>query len=421
MFGWTHVVRLGAQGEVTMAKRLGALLAVTVLVVSLSGCWLQPGFDPGRSNWNDGEAAITAANVGQLQLQWQGPVPGVPVASFGGAVYTVAGGSLSALTASTGELRWTADIPTMVGVPNDSLFSMGVVVAGADPWVAWQYIGTRFPRSGLLHLDRATGTLVVDPDAPSGGLAAPPSVVDDRPVASSWGWISPDPGGQGGAGIYWTYQPTVLFGAAPNFGRNFAIVGQRVLWSQGTQATGFSPACPSYGDPYPTTWCAPDWTTELGATPTGVARIGTDQVAYTDDSGTLSILDVADGHIAWSAETGSGTIIPTVAGATIFLRTNGQLVAYPATGCGGPTCSPQWTASLGTGLQPALAAGDVVYVIDGTNTLAFPRDGCAAATCNPIAALTGIRTTLIDNGQLFGIDSAGTPIVLDLPPIGTSQ
>ena len=57
---------------------VGRLLAALGLAsVSLSGCWLQVGFDPGHTRYNTIEAKLTAANAGSLSPAW---AVGQPVA-----------------------------------------------------------------------------------------------------------------------------------------------------------------------------------------------------------------------------------------------------------------------------------------------------------------------------------------------------
>src|SRR5215471_16856934 len=93
-------------------------IAVTVaLAVSLGGCWLQPGFDAGRGNWNPLEFQLNSHTVGAgLTSRWNTTVFPVvtpvnaPLAS-GGRIYTTTGfgASVSALDARTGAIVWTTD------------------------------------------------------------------------------------------------------------------------------------------------------------------------------------------------------------------------------------------------------------------------------------------------------------------------
>ena len=43
---------------------------LVVLSVSLSGCWLQPGFGPEHQRWNRFEDQLAAADVASLHQVW---------------------------------------------------------------------------------------------------------------------------------------------------------------------------------------------------------------------------------------------------------------------------------------------------------------------------------------------------------------
>jgi len=165
----------------------------------------------------------------------------------------------------------------------------------------------------------------------------------------------------------------------------FALSGYRLLWSNGTSAQGFSTVCPPV-----TGGCGPDWTTDLGGAMngrpggSGPAAVGDDQVVYADTTGTVSVLDVATGAIAWRSELGAAVnTSPAVTDSTIFVTTaDDRLVALPAGGCGAATCGPLWQASLGATLTGPTVGGDVVYVgTSAGDVKAIAAAGCGSATC----------------------------------------
>lgn len=393
-----------------------------VLVVlgflALNGCWWQSGHDAGRSYWNDFDTTITPDNVDELERLWETAGVGGYTqvgASDGGQIYVTNGNQVTAIGAATGDVRWSTDLPAALGFSPGSGFAITgtpVVVAG-KPTVPYSYaIGVS--RFDVATLDPATGTTPAAGQGAPGGHAAQPAVVDDVLIRAGWGWL-----GQPGAStlvaqIGWTFSPTLFMtNGGPRPGE-FAIAGDTVLWSLGTAAKGFSPTCPPLGSPFPAGWCSPDWSTELGGTPTAVAKVGTGQAVYTDDTGTVTLLDVATGAVAWTAELGTVSR-PTVVGDTIFVSSNGQLAAFPAAGCGAATCTPDWTADG----QAAIAAGDVVYSSSDGAIVAYDADGCDAPTCEPLATfiIPGILLfpQIVDDGRLFAAGNDGRVVAYGLP------
>src|SRR5262245_55222646 len=93
--------------------KLRGVLAVAVLVMSMSGCWLQAGFGPSRTGFNDLESAITAANVAQLVPAWEGSLgSGFAAAPLvdSGVAYIRSDGRLSAFDLATGAARWSVPV-----------------------------------------------------------------------------------------------------------------------------------------------------------------------------------------------------------------------------------------------------------------------------------------------------------------------
>lgn len=396
-------------------RRTLATLGLTLVSALLSGCWVQQGWDAGRGNWNASESTITSGNVGQLVQAWDTAIPeasylNLPV-SANGAVYVTAGSTrVAALDAADGTIRWTRDItveqPELVADLDTPLWSKGSLLVPANV----------FNHGSLFTLDTSDGSII------SGGSYGTRSIgslaMKDDVLAAAGGEVHP---GIGLAEITWKYKPMRVFtfpGSSPGA---YAIVGERIMWSFGSDALGFSAACPPYEPPFPPGGCAADWSTPLGAIPAGPAAIGDDQVVYPDSSGTVTVLDTATGAVLWTAEAGAPiTKRAAVAGNSILVATDdGRLVAFPAAGCGAATCTALWEGTVGAAAatQP-VAAGDVVYAIAGTEIRAFAVGGCGAVTCAPLATLgadSGISGAIVDDGRLIATTTGGHVTAWALP------
>jgi outer membrane protein assembly factor BamB len=199
---------------------------------------------------------------------------------------------------------------------------------------------------------------------------------------------------------------------------DYAVVGDRVAWSDGGNgALGFSSQCPPRDG-----GCGPDWTTDLGGAVGNATARGADQVVYTDSSGTLSVLDMATGAVAWQAAVGGGTLTQaTVSPASILVGTEaGMLVVLPADGCGAASCTPLWEGTVGGSARFVLSVGDVVYVATAEGTVAaFDATGCGAAVCDPLVTvdagspITG--SPIVHQGRLIVGTADGSLAAFGLP------
>jgi outer membrane protein assembly factor BamB len=417
-------------------RRPGAVvrsISAAVLAVSLSGCWLQPGYDAGHGNWNPHETTLSSDTVGKgLVQRWRTTVLGVatsvnaPVAS-GGRIYVTTGfgASASALDARTGAVLWTRDLFDPAGGFSQSLTAPALVdgelVLGKTSDATHGAVYRLDPDTGAV-----LGSTPGDPVASVAAAGGVPAVHTRTATVDTVSWkydavaahpspLDPSPGG-------------------------FAIVGERILWSNGDFATGYSPACPASpaaasASASSAGGCGPDWSTDLGGPVSEVAAIGHGQVVYTYGPGSLAVLDVATGAVRWRASvTGfPGAHIAAVADGKIVVAAfnavlSPQLVAFPAGGCGAATCSPLWTAEFATtpgGIQtPFVAAGDLVWAggtlpgESGAGIHAFPLDGCGAPTCEPIASVpyaSNTGTAIVHDGQLVIGDNVGRVITFGLP------
>jgi outer membrane protein assembly factor BamB len=97
----------------------------------------------------------------------------------------------------------------------------------------------------------------------------------------------------------------------------------------------------------------------------------------------------------------------------------GNLVAFPATGCGLDVCAPLWTAQLSNGVHTSPAVdGGLVFVATSGNAdnglgqlYAFRAAGCGAATCQPVWVAPQVPNTdsspVTANGMVYIASSDG--------------
>jgi hypothetical protein len=103
---------------------------------------------------------------------------------------------------------------------------------------------------------------------------------------------------------------------------------------------------------------------------------------------------------------------PAVVGNVAYVGTDGgQLLAWPATGCGSDQCQPIWQAQLANGAftTPAVAGGLVFIASAGNaenglgNLYAFRAAGCGQKTCRPVwtAPVPGAGTPTVSDGIVY--------------------
>ena len=108
---------------------------------------------------------------------------------------------------------------------------------------------------------------------------------------------------------------------------------------------------------------------------------------------------------------------PAVAYGTVYLGSgDGNLLAYPAAGCGASTCAPEWEGftCCATIESPPTVANGVVYVGNNSNDiLAFNAHGCGQFSCDQVwsfitqdplvnSSPTMVNGTLYVTGTNFG-------------------
>lgn len=405
-------------------KGLIGVAATAALTLALAGCWLQPGFDAGRGNWNPFEYDLTSRTVGGgLTQRWNTTVLGVatnvnaPLSSRGRIYVTTSfGASASALDAHTGALLWTRDLFDH----NGSLFGQSLTAPALvdGELVVGKTIDAT--HGVLYHLDLDTGAVLSStPSDPVTDVAVAGGVPAVLTRTSTLDKVS------------WKFDAVVTHTSPSDSPGSFAIVGDHLLWSDGDKATGYSPDCPAN----PAGGCSLDWSTDLGDRVTQVVAVGHGQAIYSYGFGNLAVLDVATGAVRWTASVANAfpaAHIAAVADGVIVVAAPNfvgapQLFAYPAAGCGASSCQPLWSAfgSSPTAMQsPLVAGGDLVWAsgeLPGDSSWrihAFPLHGCGAPTCEPIASVPygeDSGTAIVDDGQLIVGDILGQVMAFGLP------
>ena len=116
--------------------------------------------------------------------------------------------------------------------------------------------------------------------------------------------------------------------------------------------------------------------------------------------------------------TGDFTSTPAVAGGLVFIGSADHfLYAFPAAGCGAAVCAPAWKAHLRDAVvdSSVSVANGVAYIGDFHGHLyAFTAAGCGAAVCKPLWTGHGRSTELIGapavgNGNVYVTTFIDTP------------
>jgi len=417
--------------------------AFVVAVLLLPGCWWQqPGYGPGHTRGNPQERTLTPATVDRLSQQWSRALPGTlsePI-SDGRRTYTTRGGGpaqVLALDNATGATAWRADLPgfATIAEPTPVAASRDALVVGSV--TRFPHPGAAEPCADLRRLDPRTGadvgaTPVGYPTSAfvtSGSIVAfvdsqrcrlrttSRLVVLDRATLATR-WTSNTYSGES------TIEPTIADG------RVYARLGGQI---QAFAAAGCGASV-----------CSPVWTVSSHAVPLGQIVAGGGRVYVPNTivdlprpsdpyrgTATLLVLDAVTGDELWRAEHDfTSPTLPrlgalAVGRDTVYLiglRASGSgpdvpsLEAYPAAGCGRPTCPPSWSAAVNASVAPAVA-GDVVYVATTYTLVAFAAGGCGRATCPELATVSGSFSgpdqLAVSSGHVFVVetDNDGSPDV----------
>jgi outer membrane protein assembly factor BamB len=354
--------------------------------------------------------AITSANVGTLTPLWTAAVgTGVvqePLSVNGRVFAVVTDGDGTephravAIDGASGEVAWSTELEDASG-----FFTVDPVYLDGNLVIPYH-----LHRIGDVMTVSASTGAVIDDQVPA-SIPWALAVVDGELVTTSFfmGSVRPFPfsfrvDGPCDAAITGTIDDQ------PQPRRDFAYVGTDLMWDRGPAATGFVNCNPATGQ------FASGWTTPLAGQATGVAALGDDDVAYTDETGTVTALDSSSGTLNWAVDVDAAEAPTASAASSLFVTTTDHrlVVLDSATG------AVRWEAAI-TGPSVVTVAGDVAYVADtATGAIrAFARTGCGAATCTPLATIdVGAALSsgpIVDDGRLVAGTTDGRLIAYGLP------
>jgi outer membrane protein assembly factor BamB len=116
----------------------------------------------------------------------------------------------------------------------------------------------------------------------------------------------------------------------------------------------------------------------------------------------------------WTAPLSNGVhTSPAVDGGLVFVATSGntdnglgQLYAFRAAGCGAPTCKPVWVAQVPNTDSSPVTANGVVYIASSDGLLrAYAEAGCGKPNCDPLwtgnIGTSADASPAVDNGVVY--------------------
>ena len=414
------------------------IATAVVAALALGGCWPAPGQNADRTAHNAFEQRITPVTVADLAEAWTvdlGLTATDPVASAGRVHVVSSSCTLSTVDAATGAYRWSQPCDEYLGFARDASapYVSGQIVSTGF-WGSYDTPGPTPPEIFTVprRYDIATGAEVggSTPGAlPAGGRGdheiwtSPRSVyaqVPGAPYPVLTGTVSngllivrPTDGSAGGRDI------RTAGGGTPTLGTEIVVqTGPGTLavepgdptTGQGVRAYARAEQGAGCGGGQGDLVECPLWVVPTDGVPTD-AVLAPDQstVFVGTDAGTVYAIDATDGAVRWTASVAGGvTSEPALADGTLYVPTgSGQVVAFPAEGCGAVNCTAQWSTSTGSAVrvQPAVAGGVVFAGSDDGSVDAFDATGCGAATCAPLwSAETGSGITgapAVSNGRLY--------------------
>jgi outer membrane protein assembly factor BamB len=411
-----------------MWRRLGI---VSLACVLLSGCWLQPGFDGGHTRANGLEERLTLDNVDTLEQAWSAPI-GIPEATEvlpseplvrGGRAYVSFTerssffGGRHGLTAlgSTGAPLWTN-----YGFSNDgAVYSTPASLVGDVLYTSWGVAGGGAPCAFRFErLDPDDGAVVTSQNLYVSSIV---QGGDDLAFTNRAPCFGPGAdlvlsvrGVNDTAARFTARMPLTIFEEPVA-----TVVDGTVFVVTGGQLYAFA------ADGCGTSSCAPLWSTgdldldgNLSAVvaPDGSGALRAFVVTRTSHE--LLAIDTATRTVGWRAPLGGlPPVRLAVADGAVFVADLGpegqQVRAFPAAGCGQPTCGATWATAPTTAHQWAAptVAGGVLYVADGSDVEAYDAGGCGSATCQPVATVSlgddaRVLHTVVAEGRLYAASDA---------------
>jgi hypothetical protein len=410
--------------------RMGALPrfgAAAVAVLSLSGCWLQPGYGPENQRWNPVESSLTLANVESLAPAWstETSYAGTPLVAEGrvlvGGIDAEDTTGVQALSLASGAPLWTAGGDAVypgLGVEIGPTISDGDVWIGGfpDPAPAFSSNFTAFDlqdgsttatfsENGLVSHPVRMGDVVAQTTRLDAVPTSPGTLIvrDRTSMATVW---------------------TAALGGPPSAP---VISDDRIYVGAGTRVYAF--AAGGCGSPT----CTPLWSRDrsdyhteskevrvVAVTPAGEVLVH-DHATYVDPytgerrgSGLLAAY-TPDGTGLWSASVGSLSSL-AVTDSTVYV--GGYRMVGPE--FEPPEQTPYleaiengarvWRASVSETPGDFVVAGGVLYAGRGSTVDAYDTAGCGSAVCSPVTSIAvdgTVEGMSVTAGRLLVASTAG--------------
>jgi outer membrane protein assembly factor BamB len=380
-------------------------MAVALVGLSCSGCWLQFGAGPGRGGFVAGETSLTAANAVNLHQVWSASAgsgaASAPIQT-GGRVFVSDGTLMTALNAATGAQLWQKDTQYETYFP--ALGELALYQGRVTTTYSVSVFG------GVYSFDQTTGAYTDSGTVQLAPYNAPAVVgnfvVSDLGQADQNGAISAIQIGISSYGAIdaWSDLSKVVPATNPMVRGNGVFVGSGNAMLSFTMGTCLPGPAPGY--------CAPTWKTDLGSRTGMPVSLSATQLAVPLANGNVAVLDAATGALQWTATTGSTSAqSPATDGTTMFVGTaDGIVRAFPVAGCGNTTCNATSTstaAGAAISSQPVLAGG-VVYVGTANGKLvAFDTSGKQLVSLTVNATATKVAV-IEDGATVYATTDKGT-------------
>jgi outer membrane protein assembly factor BamB len=350
-------------------------------VVGLTGCWLQPGFGPGRAAYNPLEATVSPSNVASLHVVWNATLDATPAHD----PIVVPGKVLVTDPVNLYGLNWTDGTRVWHDVLDPGIQGVGdATVNGSNVYVPdYTTLATR-------SFETNTGQEGSHVAIGDYGTA----IVRGSKVVSEWSGIGMIHGvGIGvddlaNSTLSWSSTESLVGLGVPNCPAptSAAVGSDRFFFGLGGAVVAYPlapPTCPPPQNPPLPQPCTPLWTANVAFTASYPVLDG--QTVYAGTATGISAIDAASGATRWTADLGSAiTQAPAVANGVVYAGTaDGRLVALAASGCATSPCAPLWSATLPSPLsvQPAVGNG-VVYTGSADGSLhAYAATGCGSGNC----------------------------------------
>jgi outer membrane protein assembly factor BamB len=387
-----------------MGRTPRLLVGCALASLSLSGCWLQVGYDAAHTRHNTAETTLDARAAGSLTEAWSADLlarAGEPLVK-GDRVFVVSGGTegysvvtqAKAFAAADGAEAWERE---WYGAGSALFWQPSFV--GDELWTGYFMVSFDYRPHGVyagpVRLDPDDGT-VVGSSQEAVGLSAPVDLGDQ--VVQSLVTIS----GPSRRLVVTARQPgaTSWVGSLPGDlsllpGPPPAVDGGRIFVGDSHYLSAFPQAGCGVAP------CDPDWSLDLGTAPTTTVAPAGSPFVFVTRGDDLVAVDRAGGTISWTAPLGAAAPGLAVVDDDIFVGAGTTFAKYPVAGCGAATCEPTARVELPTAVSSApVAAAGVVYVGKAGAVQAFDTD------LGPVVSLEvpGSPTSMaVAGGRLFVI------------------